>query len=278
MLAAALPGAVGVTREDFDAARDDPGALLDRTSCGWVINAIGVIKSRIDESDPTSVERAMAVNARFPHSLAGAARKRHVRVIHPTTDGVFAGGAGPYGEDAPHDARDVYAVSKSRGEVAAPHVLNLRCSIVGPERPPGASLLAWLLRQPHGAELTGYANHWWNGVTTLHFSRLCAGIVAGEAPLPGALHAVPADVVTKADLLCMIADAFGRRDLRITRADAPAGVDRSLVTRYPKANALIWEAAGYPSPPSVSAMIRELASTQISPYATSPSSSASGPT
>jgi dTDP-4-dehydrorhamnose reductase len=201
-----------------------------------------------------------------------------VRVIHPTTDGVFAGRAGPYDEDARHDATDVYAVSKARGEVVAPHVLNVRCSIVGPERPHGSSLLAWLLSQPRGARLGGYANHHWNGLTTYHFSRVCDGIMALGPGLPSTVHVVPADSVTKADLLGMLADAYGRRDLAIVPEAAPLAIDRTLVTKYPQANATIWRAAGYPAPPTVGAMVRELASTPIFPCDILPSSSASGPT
>jgi dTDP-4-dehydrorhamnose reductase len=264
MLKATLPGAVAVDRLGFEAGRDDPGALLDRAGCAWVVNAIGVTKPHIDESDQVSVDRAIAINARFPHALAGAAAVRGVRVIHPTTDGVFAGGAGSYREDARHDAGDAYAVSKSHGEVDAPHVLNLRCSIVGPEPFPGTSLLAWLLSQPRGARVAGYTNHRWNGVTTFHFARLCQGIIDAGEPLPGTLHAVPADAVTKADLLGMLADAYGRRDLTIVPEAAPVAVYRTLATNHPEANALIWRAAGYPAPPTVGAMVRELATTHVS--------------
>ncbi|MFL5973622.1 MAG: hypothetical protein ACJ76G_00555, partial [Solirubrobacterales bacterium] len=38
-------------RSEFDARRDDPAAL-PRTD--WVVNAIGLLRSRIDEGDPAS--------------------------------------------------------------------------------------------------------------------------------------------------------------------------------------------------------------------------------
>lgn len=277
MLAATLPGAVALDRAAFDAERDDPADVL--AAGDWVVNAIGVIAPLIDERAPASVERALAVNARFPHRLAEAAAARGARVIHLTTDGVFSGARGGYAEDSPHDAAGTYARSKSAGEVAAPHVLNLRCSIVGPERAPGRSLLSWLLGQPAGARLTGFANHRWNGVTTLALARACAGIVRTRPALPGTLHLVPADVVSKADLLGMLAAAFQRGDLEIVRGAAPVAVDRSLATLHPDANALIWRAAGYRAPPAVAAMVRELATTTSrEPCVTSPSSSASART
>jgi dTDP-4-dehydrorhamnose reductase len=276
MIASTLPGAVAVGRTDFEATRDDPATLFASTGAEWVINAIGVIGARIDAG---SVERAITVNARFPHALAGAAGAHGARVIHLTTDGVFDGRRGAYAEDHPHDATGVYARSKSDGEVTAPHVLNLRCSIVGPERPPGRSLLSWLLAQPTGARLTGYANHRWNGLTTLALARVCAGIVRERPELPGTLHVVPADAVSKADLIGMLAVAYRRGDLVIDRGEAPTAVDRSLDTLYPESNELIWRAAGYPAPPTVAAMVRELATTTAREQcATSPSSSASART
>jgi dTDP-4-dehydrorhamnose reductase len=246
-------------RGRFDAARDDPGALLAGAGPEWVVNAIGITAAHIDEDDPASVAAAHEVNAAFPARLAAAAAEHGARVIHLSTDGIFSGTAGPYAEDAAADADGVYAQTKRDGEVVAPHVLVLRCSIVGPESPGGTSLLAWVLAQPRGAMLYGYADHRWNGLTTLHFAGICAAIVRGGIELPSPLHVVPADVVSKARLLTLLAESFGRRDLEIRTVDAPAPIDRSLVTRHPAAVAELWRAAGHDEPPTVAAMVAELA-------------------
>jgi dTDP-4-dehydrorhamnose reductase len=236
-------------RAEFDARSDDPAPLLAGVDCA--VNAIGILRSRIEEVGP---EVAFEVNAAFPHRLAQAAP----RVIHITTDAVFSGAGGaPYDERAPHDATDIYARSKSEGEVDAPHVVNLRCSIVGPEPPPGRSLLAWLLAQPRGARVDGYANHRWNGLTTLHLARLIRTAV--DLDLPNVLHAIPADAVTKAELLALLAHAFGRNDLEIVPVDAPEAVDLRLTTIHGDALATLWRAAGHTELPTIAAMVRELA-------------------
>ena len=240
-------------RADFDAAVETPAPLLTGGP-GTVVNAIGVVKSRIDADDPASVDGAFEVNGRFPQRLARAAGVHGWRVIHPTTDAVFAGTDAPYDERARHDATDPYGQSKSLGEVEAPHVVNLRCSIVGPEPPPGRSLLAWMLNQPQGAQLDGYANQRWNGVTTLHLARLIRAAL--EQEVPNTLHLVPGDDVTKAQLLQAIASAYGRNDVAITPVDAPTATDLRLTTIHPEANAALWAAAGYPEPPTVAAMLR----------------------
>jgi dTDP-4-dehydrorhamnose reductase len=229
-------------RSDFDVRRDDPAAL---PRADWVVNAIGLLRSRIDEADPASIRAAFEVNAEFPRRLA----ETGARIVHITTDAVFSGAGGaPYDERAPHDALDAYD---------APHVVNLRCSIVGPEPPPGRSLLAWLLGQPRGARVDGYANHRWTGVTTLHLARLIRASL--DTPLPNLLHTVPADAVTKAELLTLLARAFGRDDLEIVPVEAPQAIDLRLATMHGDALASLWRAAGYDEAPTIAAMVDELA-------------------
>jgi dTDP-4-dehydrorhamnose reductase len=246
-------------RPRFDAARDDAGALLAALRPEWVVNAVGITAPHIDEDDRASVAAAHEVNAAFPPRLAAAAREHGARVIHLSTDGVFSGAAGPYDEDAPADADGVYATTKLEGEVAT----TLRCSIVGPEPPGGVSLLAWVLSQPRGAAIDGFANHRWNGVTTFAFARVCRGIVTEGLELPSPLHLVPADVVTKAQLVALIAEGFGRDDLEVRAVDAPRAVDRSLASRHGDAVAAVWRAAGYDEPPTVAAMISDLAGSSM---------------
>ena len=243
----------------FDAGSDSVEELVADGGYDWIVNAIGLIGPRIDERNPASVARAIDINASFPHRLATALGGRQ-RVMQIATDAVFRGDSAPYVESDPHDASAVYARTKSLGEVASPGFINLRCSIVGPERPPPSSLLGWLLSQPWGARISGYTNHRWNGVTTWHFARLCEAVIRGEiGDLPSSLHVVPGDSVTKAELLELSLDAFGRTDLSLTPQPAETAVDRRLSTNHPEINRRLWSAAGYPNPPPIGQMVRELA-------------------
>lgn len=247
-------------REDFDVEHGDLGALLDATRPSWVLNAAAVLAPAIDPADPASMARAVAVNALFPLQLAAAAGHRGIRVIAPSTDGVFSGRTGGYPETAEHDAPDHYGRTKSLGEAPGEHVLNVRCSLVGPEsRTPARSLLGKVLEAPPGDRLRGWVDHRWNGVTSLHLARVVRGLVLGSVDLHGPVHLVPADVVTKADLLRLIAAAHGRSDLTVEAAHAPAPTDRSLITTDPARNRTLWHAGGYPRPPTVAEMISELA-------------------
>jgi len=137
---------------------DDWPSLLP--GCSWVINAVGVIKQLIREGVPGDVERAILVNALFPHRLARLTARSETQVLQIATDCVFVGREGRYVESSPHDALDAYGKTKSLGEVLAPHVHHLRCSIIGPDSRKAVSLMEWFLHQPRDAVVKGFTNHW----------------------------------------------------------------------------------------------------------------------
>ncbi|MCE2901299.1 MAG: sugar nucleotide-binding protein [Gemmatimonas sp.] len=240
----------------FDAERDELPALSDFT---WVINCIGVIKPYIKDDHAAQVERAIRVNALFPHRLAEAASAAGARVLQIATDCVWSGRTGRYVEGTAHDALDAYGRTKSLGEVPAEPLHHLRCSIIGPEVTGHVSLLDWFRGQPHGARLTGFTNHLWNGITTYHFARLCDGIVRTALPLPRVQHVIPTGLVTKAAMLDAFAATYGRADLTIAHGEAPTVVDRTLATADADTNAALWRAAGYAEPPTFHAMLTEMA-------------------
>jgi len=225
----------------------------------WAINCIGVIKPYIHDDNPVQTLRALRVNALFPHVLAQAAELTGTRVLQIATDCVYAGSTGSYLESSPQDALDVYGKTKSLGEVYSPQVRHLRCSIIGPEPKGHVSLLDWFLGQSQSATIKGFTNHDWNGVTTLHFAKICLGIMRANIVLPRLLHVVPTGTITKVDLLGAFAKAYFRSDITINPVAASSVVNRTLDTNQKELNADIWHAAGYPEPPTVPQMVNELA-------------------
>ncbi len=228
--------------------------------CDWVVNAVGRIKPTIDETSPESVRTAIIVNALFPHMLSRVAEGAGKKVIQIATDCVYSGTRRfPYSEDAVQDPEDVYGRTKSLGEVGSEAFTHLRCSIIGPEADAGRSLLAWFLSNPVGAELRGFVNHRWNGVTTLQFARLSLGIISGSGPTPRSQHLIPGGEVTKHELLVLIRETYARDDLVILPFEADHVIDRRLITNDEVTNSELWAAAGYPTPPGVRAMVSEMA-------------------
>ncbi len=231
------------------------GHLPEKT---WIINAIGVIKPHIDESNVDSRASAIEVNAEFPYRLHASALSLGHNMIQIATDCVFSGNRGRYSEADVHDALDVYGKTKSLGEVKAPNVWNLRSSIIGPEVGRSSSLLEWVRNQPNAARLRGYVNHEWNGLTTQVFSRVCRGLVESECLPAGSYHVLPRDTVSKFTLLELLATRYNRRDLIIQPFVADPPVDRTLDTLNEGELSTLWSSAGYSRPPSIAEQIEDL--------------------
>jgi dTDP-4-dehydrorhamnose reductase len=257
VLGMAPPGIEVATLDASAGSRSDLIRVLD--DCDWAVNCIGLIKHRIQDHQRDSTERAVRVNALFPHILANAAQETGCSVLQIATDCVYSGAKGSYIESDPHDAIDVYGKSKSLGEVCAPGMHHLRCSIIGRELKDHRSLLDWFLGHPQGARIQGFSNHLWNGVTTLHFARICLGVIREGIVLPHLCHVVPEDVLPKGDLLKVFRQAFGREDLQVDLHPAPQAVDRSLATSDTALNHRLWASAGYSAPPTLAGMVTELA-------------------
>jgi dTDP-4-dehydrorhamnose reductase len=224
----------------------------------YVINAIGIIKPLIHLEDFGDAERALRINSVFPFRLAHRSSLTQTEVIQIATDCVFSGADGSYSEDDEHDALDVYAKTKSLGEVSAPHVYNLRCSIVGPDWK-RLSLLEWTLGHGPHSWIRGFNNHFWNGLTTYHFARICRGIARYRLQVPRLQHVIPADRISKCELLRLFAQLYERTDLMIEEFESDVPTDRTLQTTNHESNEELWLAAGYDSRPTIHQMIKELA-------------------
>lgn len=187
-----------------------------------VVNCIGVIKQRAGGQDPVETT---AVNALFPHQVANVCGAAKVRMIHISTDCVFAGDRGGYSENDTPDASDFYGRSKALGEVDAPH-LTLRTSIIGPELggAQGLGLLAWFFRQ-QGPTVPGYDKAIFSGVTTLTLADLIADIVEHHPTMAGLFH-VASEPIDKFALLQLVNRVF-ELGLRV-EADSTVRINRSL--------------------------------------------------
>ena len=221
----------------------------------YIVNAIGVIKPRINEKSAESVMNAVGVNAMFPGELAEYASKTGAKVIQIATDCVYSGTRGSYVESDAHDPLDVYGKTKSLGEVPSPVVMHIRASIIGPEQGRATSLWEWVRKQPPRAEVNGYLNHHWNGVTTDAFADVCAGVIKNNRFVSGVIHLVPQDVVTKFELVRLIADRSGRHDLAVLPTSPGSAVNRTLSTENDEINRALWSDSSYGSRPSIAKMI-----------------------
>lgn len=243
----------------FDAMRDSVDELISEIKPDWIINCIGVIKQKIDETDESSIAHTVQINEDFPRHLAEAVAGTKIRVIQIATDCVFDGAVGKYYESATHDAADLYGKTKSIGEILAPEFMNLRVSIIGREIASNYSLVDWFLSNEFGAQVNGYSNHFWNGITTIAFAKIAAGIMQSNQFVSGTFHVIPSNEVSKYELLELIRKHFGREDISISPIDVPITLDRTLRTTNQDLNRTLWEGAGYKKIPSIQELVEELA-------------------
>jgi len=204
----------------FDALADP----LEKLPIGfdYVINCIGVIKPFMS-ADPVA---AIEINAVFPWRLAAWCKAHNSRLIHITTDCVYAGKKGKYVESDPHDALDDYGKSKSLGECAS-EAMVLRTSIIGEEIHKNASLIAWAKSQK-GRTVGGFSTHLWNGVTTKEYAKICDKIMRNDWYETGMFHVFARDDVSKFQMMQYFNEKF-HLDLTI-QEKRPKPVDRTLRT------------------------------------------------
>ena len=229
-----------------DITDDDAlGRALGQAKPEAVINCVGLIKQRDEASDESLTRR---VNAEFPHHLAKRCGEAGARLIHFSTDCVFAGTEGNYTESDPPDATDLYGQSKHRGEVADAHCVTLRTSVIGHELGTNFALLDWFLSQ-RGQAVSGFTKAIYSGLTTLEMARIVEQILTCHTDLSGVWH-VASEPISKFELLKLCQAKLGWDGVIEPSADFVC--DRSLdAGRFN-------QATGY-SPPSWEAMISELA-------------------
>ena len=232
---------------------------LKKIEVDYIVNCIGMIKQLININDKNSVKLAYRLNADFPHELNMFAKSQDIKVIQIGTDCVFSGTSGMYSENSPHDPVDIYGVTKNIGESSADSSMILRCSIIGKELETSNSLLSWVLSRKMYSEINGFTNHFWNGLSTLHFAKIVNGIIKNQIYENGVFHLVPADFLNKYELIKLITDKYGRNDLKINKFETLNPVNRILTTVKPGHNRSLWQASGYNEIPTIKQMVSDYA-------------------
>ena len=191
----------GISAEDFDTVVKAIGDTRPEA----VVNCIGIVKQLAAAKDSVS---SIAVNALFPHRLARLCRTAGARLIHLSTDCVFAGTKGtPYTEADNPDPIDLYGRTKLLGEVTGADGLTLRTSIVGRELRNRTGLIEWFLSN-RGGEVRGYTRALYTGLTTNVCARLIGDLLTRYPTMTGVWQ-VAAEPISKYDLLRLVDSAFG---------------------------------------------------------------------
>ena len=185
-----------------------------------VVNCIGLTKHHKAAEDPL---QTLSLNAQLPHRIAELCELAGGRLIHVSTDCVFAGTKGYYAESDLPDATDLYGKSKHLGEVCYPHAITLRTSTIGHELQSAYGLLEWFLAQE--GQCKGFSRAIFSGLPNTEFARVVRDLVLPRTDLNGLYH-VGASSIGKYDLLKLISQTYCK-EINILRDD-DFSIDRSL--------------------------------------------------
>jgi dTDP-4-dehydrorhamnose reductase len=200
---------------------DEVKKILDEGNFDVVINCIGILNQSAEENRCNSVY----LNSYLPHLIADAIKSTATRLIHMSTDCVFAGNTGPYTENSSCDGRTFYDRTKAVGEVNDRKNLTFRNSIIGPDiHEKGIGLFNWFMKQ--SGKVYGYNGAIWTGVTTLTLAQAMEKAI--EVDLSGLYHLVNNESISKFELLKLFSTYFRRESVSVVE-DFTIQLDKSLI-------------------------------------------------
>lgn len=185
-----------------------------------IINCIGILNQAADECRSA----ALYLNSYLPHLIADTLKDKKTKLIHMSTDCVFAGNTGPYYENSLRDGTTFYDRTKALGEVEDDKNLTFRNSIIGPDmNENGIGLFNWFMKQT--GTIHGFTGALWTGVSTLTLAK--AMEKAMEENLCGLYNLVNNESISKYGLLVLFNKYFRNNKLTILKKDE-LQLDKSL--------------------------------------------------
>ena len=192
---------------------------IDDKTC--IINCIGLIPQRFKNS--VRETDYFIINSIFPQLLSKYCNKYESKLIHPTTDCVYNGVKGNYIETDYHDETGIYGISKSLGENI--ECMIIRTSIIGEEVNNKYSFLEWVKNSK--GDINGYANHLWNGITCLQYSKIIEKIIDNNLFWKGIRHIYSPEAKSKYELCCIIKDTY-HLQIEINKMETMPVVNKTL--------------------------------------------------
>lgn len=185
-----------------------------------IINCIGILNQTAEDNH----SEALYLNSYLPHLIADTIKDKTTKLMHMSTDCVFAGNTGPYYEKSLRDGATFYDRSKALGEVEDNKNLTFRNSIIGPDmNENGIGLFNWFMKQK--GTIKGFTGALWTGVTTLTLAKAMEKAI--EENLCGLYNLVNNESISKYDLLVLFNKYFRNNSLTILKND-DLKLDKSL--------------------------------------------------
>ncbi len=192
-----------------------PGAverLLDSTQPDWVIHCAALAHLEACEADPLMAQQ---LNTELPRTLASHVARSGARLLHVSTDSVFDGLRGDYGEDDIPTPVGVYSRTKYFAEQAVaeadPTAIIARLSIYGWSMDGHRSLSEFFFNNlSQGNAVMGFSDVYFCPMLVNHLAELFIQML--EKKLHGIYHVVSEESLSKYEFGVRIARRFDLDD------------------------------------------------------------------
>ena len=184
----------------------------------YVINCVGWVKQKKEKKAISKF-----LNSKFPHLLNDFLKLNNIKLIHFSTDCVFSGKKGNYEIMNKPDSKDLYGLTKLKGEVFDKNCLTIRTSIIGHEIDTMTGLLEWFLNQKRIC--LGFDNAYFSGLTTYEIYKFLIKLINSKKKISGIFH-LSSKKISKYILLKKIRDIYGKSTK--IKKDSSVVIDRSL--------------------------------------------------
>jgi len=181
-------------------------AFVRTSGVDYIINCIGKIPQR-----KPNVEQFDLVNYQLPKWLDGLG----IKIIHPDTD---------------ENGDDSYSISKIKfREEKNVNTKVIRTSIIGHELKGCYSLLDWFLSSD--GTVNGFTNQFWNGNTTLEWSKWCEKIINDWNKYDNEIVLSNPDCLSKYDILKMMKEVYNK-NIEIIPIEASLSKNNCLESNF----------------------------------------------
>jgi dTDP-4-dehydrorhamnose reductase len=192
--------------------------LIDEVRPDWVFCPAGLTHVDHCEDQP---DQAFSANRDAPAAAAAAAARQGAGFVYYSTEYVFDGVGGPYGEEHETKPLSVYGRSKLEGEravcAANARSIVVRTTVVyGPE-PQGKNFVYQLLRRAQAGEPMRAPSDQ-RSSPTFNVDLAAASVELAERELLGVVHVAGPEIMDRHAFARLVCDVFGLDASRLTPA------------------------------------------------------------
>lgn len=195
----------------------------------FVINCIGI--NKVSEKN---LYYANKINSQFPKKLENLSEKLNFKLIYVSTDAVFDKQAGKVTEKNLPNPKDLYGITKLKGETKSGNSITIRASIIGFSPFKKEGLIEWVINSKK--QIRGYENVLWSGCTNLQFAKFCEYLISNNnfvklKKKSNVFHFCPLGSVTKYEIIYSLLKILNK-NIKLNKGKSQESVSRHLASDY----------------------------------------------